>query len=106
MFARVAAGKDSSRSTGAKAARTDRAEVPALQPQPVRYGSAQPDTPYSRRFSWSFGNIAICRENERKQQMPLPWPMQAKLEVGAGDDPLEREADRVSGQVLRIPDTI
>ena len=37
---------------------------------------------------------------------PLPWPMQAKLEVGAGDDPLEREADQVSSQVLRMPDAV
>jgi hypothetical protein len=34
----------------------------------------------------------------------LPWPMQAKLEVGAVDDPLEREADRVAEQVMRMPD--
>ena len=32
--------------------------------------------------------------------------MQAKLEVGAGDDPLEREADQVSSQVLRMPDAV
>ncbi len=30
--------------------------------------------------------------------------MQAKLEVGAVDDPLEREADRVAEQVMRMPD--
>jgi hypothetical protein len=34
----------------------------------------------------------------------LPWPLQAKLEVGAVDDPLEREADRVAEQVMRMPD--
>ena len=33
---------------------------------------------------------------------PLPWPIQAKLEVGAVDDPLEREADRVADQVMRM----
>lgn len=107
MFARVAAGKDSSRSTGGKVARTDRADASTLQPHPVQYGSAQPDVKtYSPRFSWSIGNIAVCRENERQQALPLPWPMQAKLEVGAGDDPLEREADQVSSQVLRMPDAV
>jgi Domain of unknown function (DUF4157) len=30
--------------------------------------------------------------------------LQARLEVGAADDPLEREADRVAGHVLRMPD--
>jgi len=34
----------------------------------------------------------------------LPWPLQAKLEVGAVDDPLEREADRVAEQVMRMPE--
>lgn len=34
----------------------------------------------------------------------LPWRLQAKLEVGSGDDPLEREADRVAEQVMRMPD--
>jgi len=32
-----------------------------------------------------------------------PWPIQAKLKVGAVDDPLEREADRVAEQVMRMP---
>ncbi len=34
----------------------------------------------------------------------LPWPIQAKLEVGSVDDPLEREADRVAEQVMRMPE--
>src|SRR5271165_5954012 len=33
----------------------------------------------------------------------LPWPMQAKLEVGVVDDPLEREADRVAAAVMFAP---
>jgi Domain of unknown function (DUF4157) len=32
-----------------------------------------------------------------------PWPTQAKLEVGAIDDPLEREADRAAAEVMRMP---
>jgi hypothetical protein len=35
---------------------------------------------------------------------PLPWPIQAKLEVGAVNDPLEREADQVADQIMRMPD--
>ncbi len=35
---------------------------------------------------------------------PLPGVLQAKLEVGAVDDPLEREADRVAEHVMRMPD--
>lgn len=30
----------------------------------------------------------------------MPWPIQAKLEIGAVDDPLEREADQVADRVL------
>jgi hypothetical protein len=35
---------------------------------------------------------------------PLPAALQAKLEVGTADDPLEREADRVADRVMRMPD--
>ncbi len=35
---------------------------------------------------------------------PLPGVLQAKLEVGAVNDPLEREADRVAEHVMRMPD--
>lgn len=34
----------------------------------------------------------------------LPGPIQAKLNVGAVDDPLEREADDVADRVMRMPD--
>jgi hypothetical protein len=33
----------------------------------------------------------------------LPFPMQAKLEIGAVDDPLEREADSAAESVMRMP---
>ena len=35
---------------------------------------------------------------------PLPGVLQPKLKVGAVDDPLEREADRVAEHVMRMPD--
>ena len=39
--------------------------------------------------SWDFGKIPLI-------------PIQAKLKVGAPDDPLEHEADRVASQVMRL----
>ncbi len=39
------------------------------------------------RLSWDFRNI----------------PIQAKLEIGATDDPLEREANRAAAEVMRMP---
>lgn len=35
---------------------------------------------------------------------PLPHTAQAKLAIGAVNDPLEREADRAADQVMRMPD--
>jgi hypothetical protein len=35
---------------------------------------------------------------------PLPRNIQRKLAIGAVDDPLEHEADRVADQVMRMPD--
>ena len=34
---------------------------------------------------------------------PLPLPIQAKLEIGSVDDPLELEADNVATQITRMP---
>lgn len=35
--------------------------------------------------------------------LALPWFMQTKLRVGAVDDPLEREADRIAERVVSMP---
>jgi hypothetical protein len=35
--------------------------------------------------------------------VPLPWPIQAKLKVGAVNDPLEREADQVADRIMPDP---
>src|SRR4029077_7448630 len=40
----------------------------------------------------------------RPARVLLPWPIQAKLEVGAVDDPLEHDADRVTERVMRMFD--
>lgn len=37
--------------------------------------------------------------------IPFSGPMQAKLEVGAVNDPLEREADQVAERIMRLPDS-
>jgi uncharacterized protein DUF4157 len=70
------------------------------------------------RISWSFENIAVSGRAEAgpsrggngkgaaadyRHLLSLPLPIQAKLQVGAVDDPLEREADRVAEQVMRMP---
>jgi hypothetical protein len=39
-----------------------------------------------------------------RERIPAPpVPVQAKLDVGAVDDPLEKEADRVADRVMRMP---
>jgi Domain of unknown function (DUF4157) len=117
MFARVAAAKGSFQTettkTVRKAARVSQSEYSAQHPE-----SAQARIFNPPRFSWNIGNVAVHAPNDRNQPSSdrgsrygatqqagsLPWPMQAKLEVGGVDDPLEREADRVAEQVMRLPD--
>jgi hypothetical protein len=61
--------------------------------------------------SWDFSKISVFPPGRTNQpQDPflfggprLPHPIQAKLKVGAVDDPLEHEADRVADQVMRMP---
>ena len=48
------------------------------------------------------GNGAFAERRTMKPK-PLPFPLQAKLMVGAVNDPLEHEADRVADQVMRMP---
>ena len=61
--------------------------------------------------SFDFGKIPVFPPEGASQAQPSFSPppvrfvgaIQAKLEVGAVDDPLEREADRVAEQVMRMP---
>lgn len=60
--------------------------------------------------SWNFSKIPLLSPHRAKRAplfpAPLPaprLPIQAKLRVGAVDDPLEHEADRVADQVMRMP---
>jgi Domain of unknown function (DUF4157) len=60
--------------------------------------------------AWGFSRIPLyppgqTSGSERSTPTPAPrLPIQAKLEVGAANDPLEHEADRVADQVMRMPD--
>ncbi len=62
--------------------------------------------------SWDFCKIPVFSPEEMDgvQSLspfpapPLPGPIQAKLKIGAVNDPLEHEADRVADQVMRMPD--
>jgi hypothetical protein len=64
------------------------------------------------KYSWNFGDIAIAapRDNTPPNRgrgdrwHAFGLLLQTKLEVGAVDDPLEREADRVAEQVMRMPE--
>src|SRR5579862_902209 len=61
--------------------------------------------------TWNFSKVPVyplgLRNGvERSSPAPtsrLPGPIQRKLKVGAIDDPLEHEADRVANQVMRMP---
>src|SRR5208283_2839666 len=61
------------------------------------------------KHSWSFANLPLHPADRRSpagpesRRLQMPLPIQAKLEIGAVGDPLEREADRVAGEVLRMP---
>jgi hypothetical protein len=50
---------------------------------------------------WSFGKIALFAPGDPP---PPPICLQRKLTIGPVNDPLEREADRVAGEVMRMPD--
>jgi hypothetical protein len=60
--------------------------------------------------SWDFAKIPVFPWGGAERFRPSPLfpaarlPIQAKLEIGAVDDPLEHEADRVAEQVMRMPD--
>jgi hypothetical protein len=63
-------------------------------------------------IAWDFSKIPIFPPDRPKPAstlyplaaLPLPRVVQPKLAVGRADDPLEREADRVADQVMRMPD--
>jgi Domain of unknown function (DUF4157) len=111
VFARASLGKQPS--THDKAAPRVNARVQPQSWQQQR--SLEQVTP--PKFSWNIGNIALSAPNSCGQTHPGDnghpglvsrhvgrLPIQAKLEVGSVDDPLEREADRAAEHVMRLPD--
>src|SRR5262245_54234022 len=65
----------------------------------------------TRCVSWNFRRILLVSPNNAKQfeippprlASPLRAPIHAKIRVGASDDLLEHEADRVADRVMRMP---
>jgi len=51
------------------------------------------------------GKCADCAARESEAGLGVV-PLQAKLIVGAADDPYEREADRIADEVMRMPDPV
>jgi Domain of unknown function (DUF4157) len=75
---------------------TTGAKSPAANPT---YGNAPPQAafqPADRGPNWNFASIPVSA---------APISIQPKLQIGAADDPLEREADEVGGRVMRMPDS-
>src|SRR5215813_1191436 len=44
------------------------------------------------------------RQEALSKLTPPIWPIQANLEIGAVDDPLEREADNIAAEIMRTPE--
>jgi Domain of unknown function (DUF4157) len=115
LLARASLGKESAKS------------VATVSPKPSHVHeqfSIEPPLPEQEftapKFPWSIGKVAVTAPSDgdgtgdgddggpvpaKRGFTQLPWPIQAKLKVGAVDDPLEREADRVAERVMRMPDT-
>jgi hypothetical protein len=54
--------------------------------------------------SWDFSRIPLSPPGATPpRSSESRFPIQAKLKIGAVDDPLEQEADRIAGQVMRMP---
>src|SRR4051812_47058268 len=50
------------------------------------------------------GGCDDCAAASQQDEREFAFPLQAKLRIGAIDDPLEREADRVADDVVRMSD--
>jgi Domain of unknown function (DUF4157) len=67
-------------------------------------GESLTDLPPPSRLAWDFGKIPLFppdRTSRSQTSYPSPGIIQRKLTVGAVNDPLEHEADRVADQVMR-----
>src|SRR6478672_2196338 len=55
--------------------------------------------------SWDFSKIPLSPPGATPPRSSgPPLPIQAKLKIGAVNDPLEQEADRIADQVMRMPE--
>jgi len=85
-----------------------RRDKPAALPKSTPGSSSVEATDFSfPRFSYNLDNMRLSTPvakaaSPRLGRARLPYPMQAKLEVGPVSDPLEREADRVAEQVIHM----
>ena len=85
-----------------------RARDPAHGPSgDVRPQEAQATLTPNRPLAWDFGKLPLSPVEPKsapEASVQLPGNIQRKLAIGAVDDPLEHEADRVADQVMRTPD--
>jgi hypothetical protein len=81
---------------------------PGVLPKSTPRSSSVEATDFSSpRFSYNLDNMRLSTPVAKSASPKpghgrLPYPMQAKLEVGAVSDPLEREADRIAEQVMHM----
>ncbi len=92
-------------------ARTSRSEVDSnhLGPRDEKANAARYET-QGERLRWDLRRVPIfsAGDGQRLRQEdsePARLPIQTKIVIGHADDPLEHEADRVSEQVMRMPDS-
>ncbi len=81
----------------------------AAKPEPLHEHFTTLDTHgcVSPAYGYSLAGLRIfasAKPEALSRPTPLPWPIQAKLEIGAVDDPLEREADSVAAEIMRMPE--
>jgi hypothetical protein len=79
----------------------------SAEPQRFAVAARRPGRAAIAQFQQSIGNQAMLRLLAQRAGATsnTPAPIQAKLNIGAVNDPLEHEADRVADQVMRMSAT-
>lgn len=111
MYAQIALRKESTANKAVRAGALPKSSAQRYF-SPDETHEEMPETQTSNSLSYGLVNFSAVASGEsgdsestpRRTASALPWPLQAKLVVGAVDDPLEREADRVAEQVMRMPE--
>lgn len=88
--------------------------APAREPQriPARHSARSPRPAAGASVPLTLQRKAACScgggcprcQSRQEHRLPAELGIQAKLNVGAVDDPLEREADQVAERVMRMPE--